>query len=57
MAAGGSTRFGSPKQLAEKDGETLVHRAAMAAKSAGADPVFVVLGAAADEIAPELDGI
>ncbi len=56
LAAGGSTRLGAPKQLLRHDGETLVRRAALAARDAGADPVVVVLGAAADQIAPSLDG-
>lgn len=57
LAAGASTRFGSPKQLADWDGEPLVRRAAQAAIDAGADPVFVVLGADAERVAPALDGM
>jgi len=54
LAAGGSTRFGSPKQLVIRDGEPLVRRAAKAALDAGAQPVMVVLGADAPIVAPEL---
>jgi molybdenum cofactor cytidylyltransferase len=54
LAAGGSKRFGSPKQLVIHDGETLVRRAAKAASAAGARPVVVVLGADAGQVAPEL---
>ncbi|HUQ48164.1 MAG TPA: nucleotidyltransferase family protein [Gemmatimonadaceae bacterium] len=50
LAAGSSTRLGRPKQLVEFEGETLVQRAAAAAKSAGAGSVFVVVGAFADEV-------
>jgi len=45
LAAGSSSRFGSPKQLAVIDGEPLVLRVAKAAKEAGCDPVGVVVGA------------
>lgn len=45
LAAGASTRLGQPKQLLELDGELLVERAVRIAREAGADPVFVVLGA------------
>jgi CTP:molybdopterin cytidylyltransferase MocA len=45
LAAGSSSRFGSPKQLAEIDGEPLVLRVARAATEAGCDPVGVVVGA------------
>jgi CTP:molybdopterin cytidylyltransferase MocA/pimeloyl-ACP methyl ester carboxylesterase len=44
LAAGGSTRFGSPKQLAEFRGENLVHRAARSASEAGLSPIIVVAG-------------
>ncbi len=55
LAAGGSRRFGSPKQLHRVGGVSLVRRAAETARSAGCRPLVVVLGAAADAIAPELD--
>ena len=45
LAAGGSTRLGQPKQLVQVDGECLVNRAVRVALAAGADPVFVALGA------------
>ena len=54
LAAGGSTRFGSTKQLLIHDGEPLVRRAAKAALEAGAKPVMVVLGADAPMVALEL---
>lgn len=57
LAAGASSRFGSPKQLIQQDGETLVRRAALVACEAGANPVIVVLGSDADLIARELEGI
>jgi len=57
LAAGGSSRFGSAKQLALHAGEPLVRRAAVAAVDAGASPVFVVLGARADEVERALDGL
>jgi CTP:molybdopterin cytidylyltransferase MocA len=45
LAAGASSRMGSPKQLLLLDGQPLVVRAATAALDAGAWPVVVVLGA------------
>jgi molybdenum cofactor cytidylyltransferase len=50
LAAGASTRLGSPKQLAVLGGETLLERAVQAAAEAGCAPVVVVLGASAAEI-------
>jgi molybdenum cofactor cytidylyltransferase len=57
LAAGASTRLGYPKQLVVHQGEPLVRRAAAAAVHAGADPVVVVLGARAGQIAPALLGL
>lgn len=57
LAAGASTRLGVPKQLIEFRGESLVRRAARAAREAGASPVIVVLGADAASIAQALGGL
>jgi molybdenum cofactor cytidylyltransferase len=53
LAGGASTRLGEPKQLLRLPafgGETLIDRTVNLAREAGAAPVFVVLGANADEI-------
>src|SRR5437763_12750721 len=55
LAAGGSSRFGRPKQLLTFRGETLVRRAVRAASEAGCDPVIVVAGNLGDAIRSELD--
>lgn len=57
LAAGGSRRFGSPKQLAVIEGATLLHRAVTAALSSRCDGVAVVLGAGAGRIEPVLEGM
>lgn len=44
LAAGGSSRFGRPKQLLEIDGENIVHRCARFARAVRLDPVIVVVG-------------
>ncbi len=45
LAAGASTRLGSPKQLVRLGAETLLERAVRIAREAGCAPVVVVLGA------------
>jgi molybdenum cofactor cytidylyltransferase len=51
LAAGGASRFGSPKQLAELDGVPLLQHAIDAVLAVPAiDPVVVVLGAAAERV-------
>jgi CTP:molybdopterin cytidylyltransferase MocA/Tfp pilus assembly protein PilF len=57
LAAGGSSRLGQPKQLLRIDGQSFVRRTAIAAIDAGCGPIVVVLGAAAPDVAPELDGL
>jgi CTP:molybdopterin cytidylyltransferase MocA len=51
LAAGGSSRFGAPKQLAELDGRPLLEHALSAMSRAGLDRVVVVLGSHAPEVA------
>lgn len=57
LAAGSSTRMGTPKQLLRFEGETLLRRAALAALGAGCRPVVVVSGAHAGRVREELRGL
>jgi molybdenum cofactor cytidylyltransferase len=56
LAAGGSTRMGTPKQLLVYEGKSLVRRATEAALGVGG-PVVVVVGASADAVSSELAGL
>jgi molybdenum cofactor cytidylyltransferase len=56
LAAGGASRFGSPKQLAELDGRPLLQHAVDAMLAVPAiDPVVVVLGAEAQRVRAAVD--
>lgn len=57
LAAGGSARMGTPKQLLTYSGQTLIRRAAEAAVGASCAPVVVVLGNEPDAMAAELLGL
>jgi len=57
LAAGGSSRMGTPKQLLPLGGKTLVRRAAETALATEADPVVVVTGAEAERVREELAGL
>jgi molybdenum cofactor cytidylyltransferase len=54
LAAGGSTRFGKPKQFALFQGETFVRRIVRAAIEADCSPVVVVTGEDSAQITSEL---
>ena len=54
LAAGGSSRFGSPKQLVRVDGRPLLHAAVSRAADVAGHAVSVVLGAHAADLAPLL---
>ena len=54
LAAGASTRFGSPKQLVRVAGRPLLHAAVTRAAEVAGNAVIVVLGAGASELAPLL---
>ena len=54
LAAGSSSRFGSPKQLVRVDGRPLLHAAVSRAVEVAGHAVSVVLGANAAELAPLL---
>ena len=56
LAAGGSRRFGSPKQLAVFDGTTLLRRACRTAAQFPGRAV-VVLGAHAENLRGEVEGV
>lgn len=57
LAAGSSSRMGSPKQVLQFRGMSLLRRAALAALGAGCSPVIVVTGAYAELSRRELDGL
>ena len=57
LAAGHSTRMGPNKLLLQLGGESLVRRAARAARDAGLAPILVVLGHDADRVAEEVRGL
>jgi len=54
LAAGESARFGSPKQLAQYEGEALIERAARTALDSGAEETVVVVGANKEQVAAKL---
>lgn len=54
LAAGESKRFGQPKQLLEWRGKPFVRQAAETALAAGLQPVVVVTGAHAEQVAASL---
>lgn len=57
LAAGSSSRMGSPKQTLQFRGVSLLRHAALAALGAGCDPVIVVTGAHSELSRRELDGL
>lgn len=57
LAAGSSSRMGSPKQTLQFQGESLLRRAALAALGAGCRPVIVVTGAHSELSRRELEGL
>jgi len=57
LAAGSSSRMGSPKQTLQYRGKSLLRRAALAALGAGCNPVVVVTGANAELSNRELEGL
>lgn len=54
LAAGGSSRMGSPKQLLRFRGTSLLRRAVETAQAVPAEQIIVVLGYAADQLMPEV---
>lgn len=57
LAAGGSHRFGQPKQLLDFHGKPFVRVIAEKALAAGLSPVIVVTGSHADEVEQAVDGL
>lgn len=54
LAAGGSHRFGSPKQLLKFRGKTLIHHSLEQLQGLPNSDLYVVLGAEIDKIAPSI---
>ncbi len=57
LAAGASRRMGVPKQLLRHRGRTLLRHAVDAALGSTCRPVVIVLGANAEAIQPEVEGL
>ena len=54
LAAGASRRFGSPKQLARFEGQSLLRRAAESLVRSSCEPIVVVLGAEIQQSSAEI---
>lgn len=54
LAAGASTRMGTPKQLLQFRGQTFIRRTVQTAAAAGLGPIVVVVGAHADRVTEEI---
>ena len=57
LAAGGSRRLGQAKQLLERDGETLVHRAVRLALATHPSRTLLVTGGRGDAVATAVTGL
>jgi molybdenum cofactor cytidylyltransferase len=57
LAAGGSVRVGTPKQLLDWDGEPFVAHIARTALDAGLSPVIIVTGAFEQDVVEALNGL
>lgn len=57
LAAGGSSRFGLPKQLLNFEGKSLIRRAAETLTASACDPIVVVLGAELDQSRAEIEDL
>jgi molybdenum cofactor cytidylyltransferase len=57
LAAGSSSRLGTPKQLLTFEGTSLLHRAALAASGSRAGEIIVLLGFDAPAMMKELEGL
>ena len=57
LAAGGSTRLGTPKQLLHNEGISLLRRAAQTAVASACRPIVVVLGASMEACLAELEDL
>lgn len=57
LAAGGSSRFGRPKQLARWGETSLIRRAVQSLLASDVDAVHVIVGAYGAEVRAELDGL
>jgi molybdenum cofactor cytidylyltransferase len=57
LAAGGSSRMGTPKQLLQYRGQSLIRRAAETALDSIYDRVVVVIGNKAEQIKAEIDDL
>ncbi len=57
LAAGGSRRLGSPKQLLEFQGKTLLRRSAEALGDSACEPIVVVLGAEIESSKAEISSL
>lgn len=57
LAAGGSERFGEPKQLLDWKGQPFIRRVAQAMQVSQLQDCLVVLGAGAEQIAPAIEDL